>query len=78
VWLRPGGLLMATMGASDSPNTVEPDWLGVPMFFSHFDADTNREMVRRAGLDIVDAEVVPEDENGELVEFLWVVARRPG
>ena len=75
-WLRPGGLLMATMGAHDSPDTVEPDWLGVPMFFSHFDADTNREMVRRAGLDIVDAEVVSEDENGELVEFLWVVARR--
>jgi hypothetical protein len=53
VWLRPGGLLMATMGASDSPDIVEPDWLGVPMFFSHFDADTNREMVRRAGLDVV-------------------------
>jgi SAM-dependent methyltransferase len=78
VWLRPGGLLMATMGAGDAPDTVEPDWLGVPMFFSHFDADTNREMVRRAGLDIADAEVLSEDEDGELVEFLWVVARRPG
>jgi SAM-dependent methyltransferase len=76
-WLRPSGLLMATMGASDSPDAVEPDWLGAPMFFSHFDADTNRDLVRRAGLDILDAEVVAEDEDGEQVAFLWVVARRP-
>jgi len=76
-WLRPGGLLFATMGAGDSPDGVEPDWLGAPMFFSHFDADTNRRMVRRAGLDLIDAEIVAEDEDGKMVEFLWVVARKP-
>ena len=74
---QPSGLLMATMGASDSPDAVERDWLGAPMFFSHFDADTNRNLVRRAGLDILDAEVIAEDEDGEQVAFLWVVARRP-
>ena len=76
-WLRPGGLLLATMGAGDSPDMVEPDWLGAPMFFSHYDAETNRGMVERAGLELIDAEVVPEDEDGETVEFLWVVARKP-
>jgi SAM-dependent methyltransferase len=76
-WLRSGGLLFATLGAHDSPDSVEPDWLGAPMFFSHFDADTNRDMVRRAGLEIISAEVVPEDEDGETVEFLWVAARKP-
>jgi cyclopropane fatty-acyl-phospholipid synthase-like methyltransferase len=76
-WLRPGGLLFATMGAGDSPDMVEPDWLGAPMFFSHFDAASNRTMVRRAGFELVDAEVVAEDEDGEPVEFLWVVARKP-
>jgi cyclopropane fatty-acyl-phospholipid synthase-like methyltransferase len=76
-WLRPDGLLLATMGAGDSPDTVEPDWLGAPMFFSHYDADTNRDLVCRAGLAIVDAEVVAEDEDGQAVEFLWVVARKP-
>jgi SAM-dependent methyltransferase len=76
-WLRPGGLLFATMGAHDSPDGVEPDWLGTPMFFSHYDADTNRDLVRQAGLEIVAAEVVPEDEDGETVEFLWVAARKP-
>jgi SAM-dependent methyltransferase len=75
-WLRPGGLLFATMGSHDSPDAVEPDWLGTPMFFSHFDADTNRDLVRRAGLEIVAAEVVPEEEDGETVEFQWMVARK--
>lgn len=41
-WLRPGGLLFATMGAHADAGTVEDDWLGAPMFFSHHDADTNR------------------------------------
>ncbi|WP_437999917.1 class I SAM-dependent methyltransferase [Sorangium sp. So ce185] len=76
-WLRPGGLLLATMGASDSPDTVEADWLGAPMFFSHFDAETNRALVRQAGLDLLDAEVVDEHEDGVTVPFLWVVARKP-
>lgn len=76
-WLRPGGLLFATMGSGDVPGTVEPDWLGAPMFFSHFDAATNRALVERAGLTLLDAEVLSEDEDGEPVSFLWVTARKP-
>jgi SAM-dependent methyltransferase len=76
-WLRPGGLLFATMGASDSPDGVEPDWLGAPMFFSHYDAEKNQDLVRQAGLEILSADVVPEDEDGETVEFLWVAALKP-
>jgi SAM-dependent methyltransferase len=76
-WLRPGGLLLATMGAGDAPGAIEPDWLGAPMFFSHFDAATNRELVRQAGLDLLEADVVAEDEDGQTVRFLWVIARAP-
>jgi SAM-dependent methyltransferase len=75
-WLRPSGLFFATMGASDDPGSVEPDWLGAPMFWSHFDAETNRGLVRQAGLTLLDAEVVAEDEDGQQVQFLWVVARK--
>jgi cyclopropane fatty-acyl-phospholipid synthase-like methyltransferase len=74
-WLRPGGLMFATMGAGDSPGAVEPDWLGAPMYWSHFGADTNRALVRQAGFTIESAEVVDEDEDGEPVPFLWVIAR---
>jgi SAM-dependent methyltransferase len=76
-WLRPGGLLFATMGAHDSPDIIEPDWLGAPMFFSHYDAEKNRDLVQQAGLEIISAEVAAEEEDGEQVEFLWVAARKP-
>ncbi|MFN2484971.1 MAG: trans-aconitate 2-methyltransferase [Candidatus Limnocylindria bacterium] len=74
-WLRPGGLFFATMGASDNPDDYGDDWLGAPMFWSHFDADTNRALVQAAGLDLVEATVIDEDEDGVAVPFLWVVAR---
>ncbi|MDX6375869.1 MAG: hypothetical protein QOE98_172 [Gaiellaceae bacterium] len=77
-WLRPGGLLLATMGAGDAPGSVEPDWLGAPMFWSHFDADTNRALVRQAGLDLLDDSVTADDEHGQPVPFLWIVARKAG
>jgi SAM-dependent methyltransferase len=47
-WLAPGGLFLASLGASGSADTVE-EWLGVPMFFSSFDADGNRGLLRAAG-----------------------------
>jgi cyclopropane fatty-acyl-phospholipid synthase-like methyltransferase len=75
-WLRPGGLLFATLGAHDSPDMVQPDWLGTSMFFSHYDAETNCDMVRRAGFELLDATLVVEEEDDEAVEFLWVTARK--
>lgn len=75
-WLRPDGLLVATMGAVDSPGTVEEDWLGVPMYFSHYDAPANRAMVQRAGFVLESVEVIEDDEGGRPVPFQWIVARR--
>jgi SAM-dependent methyltransferase len=76
-WLRPGGLLVATMGARSSPDTVERDWLGAPMFFSHFGARANERLVREAGLRPVSARIESTDEEGVPVLFLWVVAEIP-
>jgi hypothetical protein len=47
------------------------------MYFSGFDATTNRRLVREAGLDLLSAEEITSDEDGVPVTFLWVVARRP-
>ncbi len=76
-WLRPGGLFLASMGAHDDPGTVEPEWLGAPMYFSHHDAATNRRSVVDAGLELIEADVVTELEDGRPIDFLWVLARRP-
>lgn len=76
-WLRPGGVFMATMGAGPSEGEVEEDWLGAPMYFSHYDAETNRHLVQKAGMQIERASVEMTDEDGEQVPFLWIVARKP-
>jgi SAM-dependent methyltransferase len=75
-WLRPGGLFLASFGASDLPDEVADDWLGAPMYFSHFDAATNRTLVRDAGFAIVRDEIrtMVEEGHGE-TSFLWILAR---
>lgn len=78
-WLRPGGWVLANFGVSDNPGFIDPDWLGVPMYWSGYDAATNREMISRVGLTILEAEVCWDDEDGNPVPFLWVLAQRsPG
>jgi cyclopropane fatty-acyl-phospholipid synthase-like methyltransferase len=75
-WLRPRGLVVLTMGSSDNPGAIDPDWLGTPMYFSHFDAPTNRALAQRSGVRLISAEVVDEAERDPGARFLWVVGRR--
>ncbi len=76
-WLRPGGWLLTTLGTGDSPDEVEDDWLGAPMFFASFDADTNRKLVAEAGFELVRDRVITHDEPGHgPVSFMWVLASR--
>jgi len=76
-WLRPGGLFLASMGADDEPGDVEPDWLGVEMYFSHFGAKANRRLVEGAGLVIERSVLAVEPEDRHDARFLWVVGRAP-
>lgn len=76
-WLRPGGHLLATAGSRDHPDSVWP-WLGIPMFFSGFDVETNLRLLAEAGLEVVEHEVVCQDEGEEgRPSFLWFLARSP-
>lgn len=75
-WLRPGGWFLASFGVSDLPGEIAADWLGAPMYFSHFDADTNRSLVREAGFEAVHDEIHTMDEEGHAqTRFLWILAR---
>ncbi len=73
-WLRPNGMFVATMTARGKETDYDKSWLGAPMFWSGYDSDTNKRMVREAGLDIVSADET-QDRDGH---FLWLVARKPG
>ncbi|MBN2073945.1 MAG: methyltransferase domain-containing protein [Dehalococcoidales bacterium] len=75
--LKPGGILVANLGKDDLPDSVEDDWLGKPMFFSHYDADTSEEIIRKTGFEIVSADDEPEMEYDHPICFRWFVARKP-
>lgn len=75
-WLRPGGLLVASMSAGQLAGRVEDDWLGAPMYFSGYDPETNRQMVGDAGLTVLSAQLETAEEFGKPSTFLWIVARK--
>jgi SAM-dependent methyltransferase len=76
-WLRPGGAFIASLGADESPDGVEEDWLGVPMFFGHPGAKRNVALLRAVGFEIETSVIEREPQDRHDARFLWVVARKP-
>ena len=76
-FLRPGGRLFAVLGANDWQGT-ESDWLGfgAEMYWSHFDADAGRKLVRTAGFTIAQSSIEPDTGIGKGAH-LFVLAEKP-
>ncbi len=75
LWLKPGGWFLASLSPRDSGDW-SGDWLGVEMFFSGFDADTNRRLLRDAGFGLVFDDVISMSEPEGPAAFLWVIAQK--
>jgi ubiquinone/menaquinone biosynthesis C-methylase UbiE len=73
-WLKPGGLFLASLSHVGGTDRTE-QWLGVEMFFSGWDAETNNRLVREAGLEPIVDELVFMREPEAEVGFEWVLAR---
>ena len=76
-WLRPGGLLVATMGTRPVKADFADDFLGAPMFWSSFDSETNKRLVEESGLSVISAQEETALEFDAPVTFLWVIAQKP-
>jgi SAM-dependent methyltransferase len=74
-WLRPGGLLLATLGASDVPGWTG-DFLGAPSYFSGYPAETNRRLLTAAGLTLLRDELVRIREPEADATFHWILGQR--
>lgn len=75
-WLRPGGLLLLTVGTHAWTGT-EPDWLGVTggtMYWSHASAATYRGWLAQRSLDLRHETFVPEGAGGHVL----LLAQRAG
>lgn len=70
-----GGFALLCLGANDIPADHDPEsWLGVPMFWSHFDAGTNLEMVQQAGFKVLWHRIV--EDPMDRAQHLFVLASR--
>ena len=75
-WLRPGGLLLASLPSEASPGWTGA-WLGTSMYFASLGADAYRSLLRELGWAVLaDEEAVVEEPEGP-ARFLWVLARSP-
>jgi SAM-dependent methyltransferase len=75
-WLMPGGVFVASLGVQAIDGFAE-DWLGVRMYWSHWDAETTTALLEAAGFTILSATVETEFEDGRDVPFLWIRAGKP-
>ena len=74
-WLKPGGVLVVTMGTRESESFFG-SFLGTPMYWSSWSRAANIRLVEEAGYRVSSAtdETEIEIEDGTPVTHLWVVA----
>lgn len=73
--LKPRGLALLCLGANDLPEDFESDYFGRAMHWSHFDAETNLQLVQKCGLDLVWSKQVP-DSHEPSASHLFVLAQK--
>jgi cyclopropane fatty-acyl-phospholipid synthase-like methyltransferase len=69
-WLRPGGRLLFTLEPYDQPGETGT-WLGVPMFFSHFDPETTERLLVEAGFSITNRSIETQLEGDREIDYVW-------
>ena len=68
--LKPGGMILMSTGLT-SWEGVE-DWYGVPMSWSHYDADTSLRLIKDTGFEIMfNRAIVMGDET-----VYWILAKK--
>lgn len=81
-WLRPDGMFVLNLATMDEEE-IHGEFLGHGMFWSSFDVEANKTMIRESGLDIISADVreagdgkLAEDDPDYGVSFLWIVTKK--
>ncbi|MFN0093350.1 MAG: class I SAM-dependent methyltransferase [Dehalococcoidia bacterium] len=72
--LKPGGLALLCLGASDNVDDRD-EYLGTPMYWSHFDASTYLRLLPACGFDVIWSRVVADASCGGPSGHLFVLAK---
>ena len=51
--LKPSGLVLLCMGLGDLPDDVDENYQGAPMYWSHYDGETNLRMLAECGFKVL-------------------------
>ncbi|MSP14270.1 MAG: class I SAM-dependent methyltransferase [Chloroflexi bacterium] len=73
-WLRPDGMILVSLGTSDTEYSEEHDWCGAPMAWSSYTPHTYREMVQQAGFTIKETNF--EGQPGDSEYHYWLLAQK--
>lgn len=78
--LKPGGLAFLCLGAEDIASDVDEAYYGVRMYWSHFDAATNLQLLAEAGLAVLWSQIIGDSLGGEAATggHLFVLAQKGG
>ncbi len=72
--LRPGGLALLCLGAGDLPGDID-DYHGTPMYWSHYDSETNLRMMKENRFDILCFKIIA-DPTDRVGSHLFVLGQK--
>ncbi|MBC7260282.1 MAG: class I SAM-dependent methyltransferase [Chloroflexi bacterium] len=75
--LKPGGWALLCLGANDLPD-YEDNFMGAPMYWSHYDTDTYLDMLSECGFAVEWHRLVPDSLDTSESVHLFVLAQRSG
>ncbi len=73
--LKPSGLILLNMGRGDQDDVINEDYHGARMYWSHFNAETNIELIKDCGFNIIWHRLI-EDETDPGAIGLFVLAEK--
>jgi SAM-dependent methyltransferase len=74
-WLKPSGLALLCLGSDDLDDDIVEDYLGVRMYWSHFDKTTYLDMLDSCGFETIWSRLVP-DSTSPGSEHLFVLVQK--
>ena len=74
--IRPSGLALLCLGASDLERDIQEDYLGFRMYWSHFDSKTNLRMIQKTRFDLIWSRTVA-DVSSPGSAHLFVLVQKP-
>lgn len=73
--LKPMGLILVCMGTTDIELEEAEDYLGTTMYWSHFDAETNIDLITKCGFKVLWSKIIA-DPTSPGSSHLFIYARK--